>query len=473
MEQPSIENFNGPNKELLTEFEEKLDQLSNEMIDEFEKSPNELWPPKGQELINFKESLTKLLSISLRDSHGLEDRIEWELENIENVVGVLYRNLNGDSGFKNGNNADFDLYQTFERKLFENAGILVVGPQNSIGQKINSKIHLLAPWIDKINPNEVIVHVGNIGFSLPSLPDSDAVKKAVVTTGTPDEAKKNLEQWNISVEQCKKYKTELLAKKEASRDREKPLESLEEAPEMLKDVSEPIVAQTKHLIEKKKYAEAIEGFRMLFLEKSYLLEGQKRAVAASEAGKSGASSLKEIEKTRISPEISLPDVAKLLIAEFLPGAWTKTLNPHYLPPFKNIYDKFRASGLEPGQEKTATPEAPPTIEKLLEQIDGLVKEKELEKAQKLVDVAIEQLRALLETKEFGKIKELGPRIKEAKKAIIEALAEQKNEKTPLLSFISDLQTAIKKSAYQDREDDIGHLDEIAKLQCLRRQPMKE
>ncbi|MEK7173159.1 MAG: hypothetical protein AAB740_04260 [Patescibacteria group bacterium] len=35
----------------------------------------------------------------------------------------------------------------------------------------------------------------------------------------------------------------------------------------------------------------------------------------------------------------------------------------------------------------------------------------------------------------------------------------------MLSFISDLQTAIKKSAYQDWEADLGRLDKIAKLPC--------
>ncbi|MEK7172496.1 MAG: hypothetical protein AAB740_00770 [Patescibacteria group bacterium] len=75
------------------------------------------------------------------------------------------------------------------------------------------------------------------------------------------------------------------------------------------------------------------------------------------------------------------------------------------------------------KKETAVPEAPPpTIEELLGQIDGLVKGKELEKAQELADAAVKQLRTLLEAGEPEKIVALGPRIKEALKAITEALA---------------------------------------------------
>ena len=136
--------------------------------------------------------------------------------------------------------------------------------------------------------------------------------------------------------------------------------------------------------------------------------------------------------------------------------------------FKKLYEKIYPATTkiiknptEVKNEKTP----PQTIEQLLEQIDGLIKEKELKKAQELADAAVKQLRTLLEAGEPEKIVALGPRIKEALKAITEALAEQKNEKNPLLSFISDLQTAIKKSAYQDWEADLGRLDKIAKLPC--------
>ncbi|MCL5010901.1 MAG: hypothetical protein M1127_01685 [Patescibacteria group bacterium] len=350
------------------------------------------------------------------------------------------------------------------------------------------------------HPSYRVNEVLNAGFNCSAFPEIS--RKAEVMVGGSEEFCQFFQNQLIIEEkpQTGQRGEENAAEKQSSASAtetkpstEKLPETLDEALEMMKNISEQVVAQIRNDIEKKKYAQAIRGFQMLFNEslgkdrgnankdrvsslisRPFFREFIEKSVKNEMDGGAyppyylysfmedllkwklieGAMATMNVYLTRekamrlmfapdknrrILPETPLPDVAKTLAVEFLTGEWTKILNPDYLSPFKNIYDKFKSSGLEPGQEKppllaeTQTdqppaPETPPTIDEVLGQVNNLLDKKEFDQAKELLEqnseTMLEQLKTLNRAGEHGKVRELAPQINKVIGAVREGLANQ-------------------------------------------------
>jgi len=223
---------------------------------------------------------------------------------------------------------------------------------------------------------------------------ADSMKRSEVEEVAPI---KRAEKENIADKQPLVQETQLAI--------EKSPESLDESLEMMKDISKQIVARTKNDINEKKYARAIEGFRMLFneflkkdqgatskekisslinkpffrefIEKvfqnmievstypPYTLYGFMENLLEWELNETASVVMdtyltqekimrSKMKGSHILPETSLSNVAKLLATS-------------ECPPFKGIYDKFKTNGLEPVQEKTSLQETKTATDSVAEE----------------------------------------------------------------------------------------------------------
>ncbi|MCL5010903.1 MAG: hypothetical protein M1127_01695 [Patescibacteria group bacterium] len=412
MEKPTTrESFkNLSETERFAKFEERFEQVKNELIAEIEKSPDELLPPERKQ-----DYISDLQNSSLDDDgrpiQDQEKRVRREVEFLSNLA-INYFALYGYTKDKRGIEKifDYDLWKKIKEKLLK-LGLLVMDPENTICFEHRDQIPFSGSIRDGFVTNVIKAGVKASALSLSFEPGS-IYEQAHVSLGTQAEAEKNLEQWKANVEKCKKYKAELLTKKEKSPEPpapapEAPL-SLEKLMEKINEYRKSDPGQWEVYLRstyKNRFlrmsAPGIEDMGIMDSYKKVRLEENRSGTFffiidnSKEKGYIFPTLWLHFNNTtlteQLKPFYNLPDNASEGIIEKIEQlAYTEKLADERWEVVKKGKVIFRDETNKPTESlaekppEPQTPETPPTIDEVLGQVNNLLDKKEMEKQQEKI-----------------------------------------------------------------------------------------